>query len=152
MGLGQKNYIKLSLADISRGSWASAIEVHYKVRCRNFGDRLPRVVFTVIFLLLDEALEPSLVLAAVKDLFHFPLLFFIDEYQWGASFQFAAWYQVFWGDEQFDYIKDGMQLSYQVWQLQLVSHGYDLSFYSEQTQPLVRKLLEKAGSPDIWYI
>jgi len=78
--------------DVSRGSWVSAIEVYYKIGCGNFGDGLPGVVFAAISLLLDKVLELSLVPAAVKDLFHFPLLFSIDEYWQRAFFQFTAWY------------------------------------------------------------
>jgi len=79
--LEQKNCIKLSLADVSGSSWVSVIEVHYKVWCGNFGDRLPEVVFIAISLLLDEVLELSLIPAAIEDLFYFPLLFSIDEYR-----------------------------------------------------------------------
>ena len=73
----------------------SAIEVHYKIGCRNFGDGLLGVVFAAISLLLDEVLELSPVPATVKNLFHFPLLFSINEYRQRASFWFVAWYQVF---------------------------------------------------------
>ena len=67
--------------DISGSSWVSAIEVYHKVRCRNFGGRFLEVVFMAIFLLLDKVLELSLILAAVEDLFYFPLLFSINKYR-----------------------------------------------------------------------
>ena len=81
MGPGWKNCIKLSLADISRSFWVSTIEVCHKVRCRNFRGGLLEVIFMTISLLLDEVLELSLMLVTVEDLFHFPLLFSINEYR-----------------------------------------------------------------------
>jgi len=51
---------------------------------------LPGVVFAAISLLLDKILELSLILAAVEDLFYFPLLFSINEYRWRVAFQFVA--------------------------------------------------------------
>jgi len=80
-GLEQRNCIKLSLVDISGGFWVSAIEVYHKVRYRNFRGGLLGVMFVAIFLLLNEILELSLIPVAVEDLFHFPLLFFIDKYR-----------------------------------------------------------------------
>lgn len=59
----------------------SVIEVCYKVGCRNFRDRLLEVVFVAISLLLNEILELSLVLATVRDLFYFLLLFSVNEYR-----------------------------------------------------------------------
>jgi len=81
MGPGWKKHIKLGPVDVFGSSWVSAMEVHYKVGYRNFGGRLPGVVFMAIFLLLDKILELSPMPVAVKDLFHFPLLFSIDEYK-----------------------------------------------------------------------
>ena len=59
----------------------SVIEVHHKIRYGNFEDKLLGVVFIAISLLLDEILELSPIPVAVKDLFHFPLLFSINEYR-----------------------------------------------------------------------
>jgi len=57
------------------------MEVCYKVGYRNFGGRLLGVVFIAIFLLFDEILELSPMLVAVENLFHFLLLFSINEYR-----------------------------------------------------------------------
>jgi len=59
----------------------SIMEVCYKVGYRNFGGRLLGVVFIAIFLLFDEILELSPMLVAVENLFHFLLLFSINEYR-----------------------------------------------------------------------
>jgi len=48
-----------------------------------------------ISLLLNEVLELSLILVAVKDLFHFPLLFSINKYRQRVFFWFAVWYWIF---------------------------------------------------------
>jgi len=57
------------------------IEVYHKVGYGNFRDRLPGVVFMAISFLFDEVLELSLIPVAIEDLFHFPLLFSINEYR-----------------------------------------------------------------------
>jgi len=43
-----ENCIKFGPADVSRYSWISVIEVHYKVRYGNFGGRLLEVIFVAI--------------------------------------------------------------------------------------------------------
>jgi len=88
------------------------MEVHYKVRYENFGGKLPEVVFVAVFLLLDEVLELSLMPAAVKDLFYFLLLFSINEYRQGVFFWFMAWYWIFWGNGQLNYVKDRIKPPY----------------------------------------
>jgi len=98
--------------DVSGSSWVSTMEVHYKVKYENFGGKLLEVVFVAVFLLLDEVLELSLMLAAVKDLFYFLLLFFINEYRQEVFFWFMAWYWIFWGNGQFNYVKDRIKLPY----------------------------------------
>jgi len=62
------------------------IKVYYKVRYRNFRGRLSGVVFITISLLFDKILKLSLMPAAVKDLFHFLLLFFINKNKQGVFF------------------------------------------------------------------
>jgi len=98
--------------DVSGSSWVSTMEVHYKVRYENFGGKLPEVVFVAVFLLLDEVLELSLMPAAVKDLFYFLLLFSINEYRQGVFFWFMAWYWIFWGNGQLNYVKDRIKPPY----------------------------------------
>ena len=109
-------------------------------------------MFVAIFLLLNEVLELSLIPVAVEDLFHFPLLFFIDEYRQRVFFQFVVWYQIFQGNGQFDYIKDRIKLSYQIWQFQFVGHRSDLLFYSEWAQSSVRELLRGLDSLNVQYV
>jgi len=98
--------------DVSGSSWVSTMEVHYKVKYENFGGKLPEVVFVAVFLLLDEVLELSLMPAAVKDLFYFLLLFSINEYRQGVFFWFMAWYWIFWGNGQLNYVKDRIKPPY----------------------------------------
>jgi len=52
IGSEWKKHIKLSPVDIFGSSWVSAMEVHYKIGYRNFGDGLPGVVFMTIFYLI----------------------------------------------------------------------------------------------------
>ena len=58
-GLGMKNIIELCTSDMSWSSGVFAMELYYEFWCRNFGSRLPGIVFTAVSLLLNEVLESS---------------------------------------------------------------------------------------------
>jgi len=106
MDLGQINYIKLSLVDVSRSFWISAVEVCHKIRYGNFRGGLPGVVFVAIFLLLDEVLELSLVLAAIEDSFYLPLFLSINNYRGWQRLCSLTEYGIFGGSHQFYHVKD----------------------------------------------
>jgi len=60
-----ENGIEVSLADVSWGSWVLLIVLRDEVWCLDIGGYLPRVVFSAKTLLLDQELEPPLVLATI---------------------------------------------------------------------------------------
>ena len=68
-GLRMKNVVKLRILDVSWSSGVFAMELHCKFWCRDFRSRLPEIVFVVVSLLLNEALESSPVPTTVEHLF-----------------------------------------------------------------------------------
>ena len=91
-----------------------------ELRCEfwsgDFGGRLPGIVFTAIFLLLDEVLESSPVPTTVKYLFHFPLRFSVDDYGWWVVLCFPACDRVVRSRGELYYVEHWMKLLYSVWQ------------------------------------
>jgi len=82
-GLWMKDIVELCISDVSRSPWVFAIELCCQFWCRDFGGRLPRIVFVAIPFPLDEILESSLVPTTVEYFLYFPLRFSIDDYgQW----------------------------------------------------------------------
>ena len=64
-GSGIENGIEVCLADVSWGSWVLPIVLCNEVWCLDIEGYLPRVVFLAKTLLLDQELEPPLVLVTI---------------------------------------------------------------------------------------
>ena len=64
-GSGIENSVEVDLADVSWGGWVLLIVFRDEIRCFDIGDYLPRVVFSVKTLPLDQELEPSPVPATI---------------------------------------------------------------------------------------
>jgi len=58
-GLRMKNVVELRVSDMSQSSRMFAMELCYEFWCRNFGSRLPGIVFVAISLPLNKVLESS---------------------------------------------------------------------------------------------
>ena len=74
-----------------------AIELCCEFWCRDFGGRLPRIVFMAIPFLLDEILESSSVPMTVEYFLYFLLCFSIDDYGQWMVFCSPSCDWVFWG-------------------------------------------------------
>jgi len=62
---GIENSIEVCLADVSWGGWMLPIVLCDEIQCLDIGGYLPRVVFLAKTLLLDQELEPPLVLVTI---------------------------------------------------------------------------------------
>jgi len=82
------------------------VEVHYKVRYRNFRGKLLEVVFVTIFLLFNKILEISPVLVAVKNFSYLPLFLSVNNYKGWWRLCSLTEYGIFRDGCQFHYIKD----------------------------------------------
>jgi len=89
-GLGVKDVVKLCVLDVSRSSWVFAIELRCEFWYRDFGSRLPGIVFIAISSPLDEILESSPVPMTVEYLLYFLLWFSVDDYGRWVIFYFLA--------------------------------------------------------------
>ena len=58
---GMKNVVELCVLDVSRSSGVFAMKLCCEFWCRDFGSRLPGIVFVAVSLPLNEVLESSLV-------------------------------------------------------------------------------------------
>jgi len=116
-GLQMKNVVKLHASDVSRSSGVFAIELRYECWYRNFGGRLPEVVFAAISLPFNEVLESSPVPMTVEYLLYFPLHFSVDDYGRWVVFCFLSWNQVIQSQSELHYIKHCMELLHSMWQL-----------------------------------
>ena len=115
-GLGMKNVVELRASDVSRSPRVFAMELCCEFRSRDFGGGLPGIVFTAIFLPLDEVLESSLVPTTVKYLFYFPLQFSVDDYGWRVVLCFPACDRVVRSQSELYYVEHWMELLHPVWQ------------------------------------
>ena len=79
-GLGMKNVVELCASDVSRSSGVFAMELRCEFWCKDFGSKLPGVVFAAVSFLLDKVLESSLVPTTVEYFLHLPLCFSVDDY------------------------------------------------------------------------
>ena len=104
-GLGVKDVVKLCTSDISRSSGMFAIELRYEFWCKDFGSRLPGVVFVTVSFPLDEVLESSLVPTTVKYFLHLLLRFSIDDYGRWVVFCFVSCNQVVWSRSELHYVE-----------------------------------------------
>ena len=112
-----KNVVELRASDVSRSPRVFAMELCCEFRSRDFGGGLPGIVFTAIFLPLDEVLESSLVPTTVKYLFYFPLRFSIDDYGRWVVLCLLACNRVIWGWSKLHHVEHWMELLHLVWQL-----------------------------------
>ena len=114
--LGMKNVVELHASDVSQSPRVFVMELHCEFRSRDFGGGLPGIVFTAIFLPLDEVLESSLVPTTVKYLFYFPLQFSVDDYGWRVVLCFPACDRVVRSQSELYYVEHWMELLHPVWQ------------------------------------
>ena len=81
--LGVKDVVEFHASDMSRSSGVFVIELCCEFWCKDFGSRLPGVVFVTISFPLNEVLESSAVPTTVEYFLHLPLRFSVDDYgQW----------------------------------------------------------------------
>ena len=110
-----KNVVKLHVSDMSWSSRVFAMELRCEFWYRDFGSKLPEIVFTAISLPLDKILESSLVPMTVEYLFYFPLWFSVDDYGWQVVLCFPACNQVVRSRSELYYVEHWMELLYPVW-------------------------------------
>ena len=89
-GLRMKNVVELCVLDVSRSPRVFAMELHCQFWSRDFGGRLPGIVFMAISFPLDEVLEFSPVPMTVEYLLYFPLCFSVNDYGWWVVCRFPS--------------------------------------------------------------
>ena len=104
-GLGMKNIVELRASDVSQSSGVFVMELRYEFWCRDFGSKLPGIVFMAVSLPLNKILESSLMPMTVEYLFYFPLCFFVNDYRWWVVFRSLFCDQVFQGWSKLHYIE-----------------------------------------------
>jgi len=114
-GLGVKDVVEFCMSDVSQSSRVFAIELHCEFWCRDFGSRLPGVVFVAVSFLLDEVLESSPVPTTVEYFLHFLLYFSVDDYGQWVVLCFVSCNRVVWGQSELHYIEHWMELLHPVW-------------------------------------
>ena len=113
-GLRMKNVVELCVLDVSQSPRVFAIELCCEFWSRDFGGRLPGIVFIAISLPLDEVLESSPVPMTVEYLFYFPLRFSVDDYGWQVVLCFLACNRVVRSWSELYYVKHWMELLHPV--------------------------------------
>ena len=111
-----KNVVKLHVSDMSWSSRVFAMELCCEFWYRDFGSKLPEIVFTAISLSLNEVLESSPVPMTVEYLFHFPLRFSVDDYGRWVVCHFLSWNRVVRSQSELHYIEHWVELLHPVWQ------------------------------------
>jgi len=147
--LGMKNVVELHASDMSQSSRVFAMELHCEFWCRNFGSRLPGIVFATISLLLNEVLESSPVPTTVDYFLYFPLRFSIDDYRQWVVLHLASCNRVVWGQSKLHYIEHWMELLHPMWQSQAIGHRSNPPFYYEGAKSSMREFLQRAHSLDV---
>jgi len=109
-----KNVVELHASDMSRSSRVFAMELRCEFWCRNFGSRLPGIVFSAISLSLNEVLESSPVPTTVEYLFYFLLRFSVDDYGRWVVLRLAFCNRVVWGRSKLHYVEHWMELLHSV--------------------------------------
>ena len=109
-GLGMKNVVKLCVSDVSRSSGVFAMELRCEFWCRDFGSRLPGIVFVAVSLSLNEVLESSLVPTTVKYFLYLPLRFSVDNYGRWVVLHHVSCNQVVRGRSKLHYVEHWMEL------------------------------------------
>jgi len=115
-GLGMKNVVELHASDVSRSSGVFAMELCCEFWCRNFGSRLPGIVFAAVSLPLNEVLESSLMPMTVEYFLYFLLCFSIDDYGQWVVLHFASCNRVVRSRSEPYYVEHWMELLHPVWQ------------------------------------
>jgi len=111
-----KNVVKLCASDMSQSPKVFVMELCYEFWSRDFGGRLPGIVFTAIFLPLDEVLESSPVPTTVKYFLYLPFRFSVDNYGRWVVLRRASCNRVVWGWSKLHYVKHWIELLHPVWQ------------------------------------
>jgi len=111
-----KNVVELHTSDMSRSSGVFAMELRGEFWCGNFGSGLPGIVFTAVFLPLNEVLESSPVPTTVEYFLYFPLRFFVDDYGRWVVLRLAFCNRVVRGQSKLHYVEHWMELLHPVWQ------------------------------------
>ena len=114
-GLRMKNVVELHTLDMPWSSRVFAMELRCEFWCRNFGSRLPGIVFVAISLPLNEVLESSLMPMTVEYFLYFPLCFSVDDYGWWVVLCFASCNRVIQSWSELYYIEHWMELLHPVW-------------------------------------
>jgi len=114
-GLGVKDVVEFCASDMSQSSRVFAMELCCEFWCKDFGSRLPGVMFTAVSFPLDEVLESSPVPMTVEYFLHLPLCFSVDDYGWWVVFRFAFCNRVVWSWSELHYIEHWMELLHPVW-------------------------------------
>ena len=115
--LQMKDVVKLYTSDMSQSSRMFVIELRYEFWCRDFGDRLPGIVFMAISFLLNEILESSPVPTTVENLLYFPLCFSVNDYGQWVIFRFPSCDRVIQSWSKLYYVEYWVELLHPVWQL-----------------------------------
>ena len=115
-GLRVKNVVELHASDVSWSPRVFAMELCCEFWSGDFRGGLPGIVFTAIFLPLDEVLESPPVPTTVEDLFYFPLRFSVDDYGRQVVLCFPACDRVVWSRSELYYVEYWMELLHPVWQ------------------------------------
>jgi len=111
-----KNIVELCASDVSRSPRVFVMELRCEFWSRDFGGRLPGIVFIAISLSLDEVLESSPVPMTVEYLFYFPLWFSVDDYGRRVVLCFPACNRVIQSRSELYYVEHWMELLHPVWQ------------------------------------
>ena len=114
-GLGVKDVVEFCTLDMSWSSGVFVMELRCEFWCKDFGSRLPGVVFVAVSFPLDEVLESSLVPTTVKYFLHLLLRFSIDDYGRWVVFCFVSCNRVVWSRSELHYVEHWMELLHLVW-------------------------------------
>jgi len=110
-----KNVVELCMLDVSRSSRVFAMELRCEFWCKDFGSKLPGVVFAAVSFLLDKVLESSPVPTTVEYFLHLPLRFSVDDYGRWVVLRFASHNWVVWSRSELHYVEHWMELLHPVW-------------------------------------
>jgi len=88
--LRMKDVVELHASDVSQSSRVFAMELYCEFWCRDFGDRLPGIIFMAVSFPLNEILESSPVPTTVEYFLYFLLHFSIDDYRQWVVFYFLS--------------------------------------------------------------
>ena len=105
-----KNVVKLHVSDMSWSSRVFAMELRCEFWYRDFGSKLPEIVFTAISLSLNEVLESSPVPMTIEYFLYFLLHFSIDDYGWWVVLHCASCNRVIWGQSKLHYVEHWIEL------------------------------------------